>query len=435
MATAKQFQVNTLSGGTLTTGLVSYWNMEGNSNDFYGSNNGTDTSVTYGTSYGKVNQGALFNGSNSMIALGSPSSKTAFSYVAWIKMTGNAPVSAAYIIALQGTQSLSLVANPSTNYLSALLYPAMSSNLNDNTSHNMNDSTWHFVVLTWSGTTLTLYRDGSNVGSSSISAANAGGGTGSIGVNGTGGNSTYFTGDIDEVGIWSKALSTNEISDLYNGGAGQTMLWGDTQSDSMMNADSRFATVAFTKRFVAALAATIMNAASRFTTLAGNLLILVRNVSVTMMNAASRLTMLAGTITKYVTALSVSMMNSASRLATLFGQQMQYIANLSVSMMNAVSRLVVLTTGNMKILVVNMMNAAGRFTTIYSQISLYIRNLTVNMMYAVNRLTSFLVTIPGTWAFRAKNPTSWAFRSKNNTPWTFRTKNPPGAENIPSEPN
>jgi hypothetical protein len=226
LALTKAFQVNTLSGGTLTTGLISYWNMQGNSNDYWGTNNGTDTSITYGTSYGKVAQGALFNGSNSMIALGSPSSKTAFSYAVWIKMTGNAPVSSAYIIALQGTQSLNLAVNYSTNYLATILYPAMGSNLNDNTSHNMNDSTWHFVVLTWSGTTLTLYRDGSNVGSSSASAANAGGGTGSIGVNGTGGNSTYFPGDIDEVGIWSRALTTTEISDLYNGGAGQTMCNG-----------------------------------------------------------------------------------------------------------------------------------------------------------------------------------------------------------------
>jgi hypothetical protein len=36
----------------------------------------------------------------------------------------------------------------------------------------------------------------------------------------------YMNGDIDEFGIWSKALSTNEISDLYNGGAGQTMCNG-----------------------------------------------------------------------------------------------------------------------------------------------------------------------------------------------------------------
>ena len=48
MGATPNFQVNTLSGGSLTTGLVSYWNMQGNSNDYYGSNNGTDTSVSYG---------------------------------------------------------------------------------------------------------------------------------------------------------------------------------------------------------------------------------------------------------------------------------------------------------------------------------------------------------------------------------------------------
>jgi hypothetical protein len=426
MATAKQFQVNTLSGGTLTTGLVSYWNMEGNSNDFYGSNNGTDTSVSYGTSYGKVGQGALFasSASNVSVADNSNLSPASFSLAVWVYFTSTATGHNISIVkSLQNSGVvgwLIQISNTDINIQSGYGYADWSQTISYNT--------WHFIVLTQTGTSAYLYIDNVSKGSQ-VSTAIANQATPlKILVNG---GSNY----LDEMGIWSKALSTNEISDLYNAGAGQTMVWGDTQSDSMMNADSRFATVAFTKRFVAALAATIMNAASRFTTLAGNLLILVRNVSVTMMNAASRLTMLAGTITKYVTALSVSMMNSASRLATLFGQQMQYIANLSVSMMNAVSRLVVLTTGNMKILVVNMMNAAGRFTTIYSQVSLYIRNLTVNMMYAVNRLTSFLVTIPGTWAFRAKNLTSWAFRSKNNTSWTFRTKNPPGAENIPSEPN
>ena len=42
-STTEAFQVNTLSSGTLVKGLVSYYRMEGNSNDYYGSNNGTDT--------------------------------------------------------------------------------------------------------------------------------------------------------------------------------------------------------------------------------------------------------------------------------------------------------------------------------------------------------------------------------------------------------
>ena len=37
--------------------LVSYYKLEGNSNDSKGSNNGTDTSVDYGTAYGKFGQG------------------------------------------------------------------------------------------------------------------------------------------------------------------------------------------------------------------------------------------------------------------------------------------------------------------------------------------------------------------------------------------
>jgi len=49
--------------------LLSYYQMEGNSNDSVGSNNGTDTNVVYGTSYGKFNQGVYFNGLGSQIVL------------------------------------------------------------------------------------------------------------------------------------------------------------------------------------------------------------------------------------------------------------------------------------------------------------------------------------------------------------------------------
>jgi hypothetical protein len=130
-------------------------------------------------------------------------------------------------------------------------------------------------------------------------------------------------------------------------------------------------------------------------------------------------------VQNYSFALTVTMMNAASRLTTLFGQQMQFFFNLSVSMMNNASRLAVLTTGNMKILVVNMMNAASRFTTLTPKILVYIFNLSVNMMYSVNRLTKFIVSIPGQWNFRPKNITTWTFRPKDNL----------GPQNIPSQPN
>ncbi|NTW32416.1 MAG: LamG domain-containing protein, partial [Bacteroidetes bacterium] len=45
--------------------LVSYWRMEGNSNDSKGINNGSDNSITYGNSYGKFGQGASFSSASS----------------------------------------------------------------------------------------------------------------------------------------------------------------------------------------------------------------------------------------------------------------------------------------------------------------------------------------------------------------------------------
>ena len=41
-----------------------------------------------------------------------------------------------------------------------------------------------------------------------------------LGTRGFGGASQYFAGTIDEVGIWSRALTSTEVTSLYNGGAG-----------------------------------------------------------------------------------------------------------------------------------------------------------------------------------------------------------------------
>src|SRR5664280_2692195 len=82
---AKHFQVDT--GGTLLTSLLSYFRMEGDSTDYWGSNNGTDTAITYNSGNGKVNQGAGFNGSTSKITMsGCPITGSGnFSIFVWVK--------------------------------------------------------------------------------------------------------------------------------------------------------------------------------------------------------------------------------------------------------------------------------------------------------------------------------------------------------------
>jgi hypothetical protein len=68
--------------------LASYYRFEGNSNDAKGSNNGSDTSISYGSSYGEFGQGASFNGGSSEMDMGNVFDETGtspFSISTWIK--------------------------------------------------------------------------------------------------------------------------------------------------------------------------------------------------------------------------------------------------------------------------------------------------------------------------------------------------------------
>lgn len=50
--------------------IKGYWKFNGNSNDYSGNgNNGTDTGITYGQSYGIIGQGANFNGTTGKIVM------------------------------------------------------------------------------------------------------------------------------------------------------------------------------------------------------------------------------------------------------------------------------------------------------------------------------------------------------------------------------
>ena len=54
----------------LTTSLISYWKLDGDSTDATGNGNtGSDTAITYNAGNGKIVQGAGFNGTTSKIVL------------------------------------------------------------------------------------------------------------------------------------------------------------------------------------------------------------------------------------------------------------------------------------------------------------------------------------------------------------------------------
>ena len=89
---------------------------------------------------------------------------------------------------------------------------------NSNTSVTLNQSVsvnnWHHIVVTYDGTTLTLYRNGSSVGTPTTSTGNITNTSKTLTIGVRGGN--YFGGNISQAQIYSRALTATEIQQNFN---------------------------------------------------------------------------------------------------------------------------------------------------------------------------------------------------------------------------
>jgi Concanavalin A-like lectin/glucanases superfamily len=88
-------------------------------------------------------------------------------------------------------------------------------------SNTYNDDQWHHAVVTYDGSILRMYIDGSEIGNKSIKQGQGPDNT-SENVLRIGANSAildnFFIGNIDEIGVWEKALNQTEITTLMNVG-------------------------------------------------------------------------------------------------------------------------------------------------------------------------------------------------------------------------
>lgn len=218
----------------LLTNLISYWRMEGNSNDSLGTNNGTDTNMTYGVAGGKIEQGATYGGTSKIVLKTSKiiASLTNSSVSMWVKTTQAVAGSGYPLYCERGSSGNDIfkicVGSTTANTGKIFIVHRDDAGTLDNnfipTAARVDDGNWHFVVMTKAGVAAKLYID--NVLSSS----------GNISGNDTMTDATLqvwsgldqgdalinFVGSIDEMGVWSKTLSVIEIGELYRAGYGRT---------------------------------------------------------------------------------------------------------------------------------------------------------------------------------------------------------------------
>ena len=195
--------------------LVQYTRFEGNSTATVG-NNGTDTTITYGTAYGKHGQGAMFNGTSSKIVLadtGFPSGNGDRTICAWIKLDA---IGAERCIFDYGSranyQDISFEVL-STGKLWMDIY-----NEGKGGTTIMSAGVWNHVAVSYVGSTktATFYVNGvADAPVTYVNALNTTLSTARIGCLQTDAH-YFFNGSIDELSIFSRALTSTEISNLYN---------------------------------------------------------------------------------------------------------------------------------------------------------------------------------------------------------------------------
>jgi hypothetical protein len=248
-----------------TNGLVGWWPFNGNANDESGNgNNGTVNGATLTSDRnGDMNEAFEFSGNN---FINIPDN--------FILNSNYITVSIWFVSITQSFGSLIYKTDESAlneQYAIVLNYPSPNSTIwsikngnncnnpgigwqNSSINQNLSDNNWHNIICTYDGNLSNIYLDNNLIASNSFvsNIIDACGGDINIG---KGYNSNYFySGKIDDIGIWNRALTACEIKNLYNGGVpnssqtqtaldaytwpvnNQTYTQSGTYSDTLVNA-------------------------------------------------------------------------------------------------------------------------------------------------------------------------------------------------------
>ena len=220
---------------TLPSGLVSLWHGEGNALDSYGGNNGTlVTNVTYGP--GRFGQAFVGAGWNSYVAVGSAANLDFqdFTIAAWLRKSNAWSVALSsqwasifgfwnggYGFQMSEDGDLGLFLNG--YYSSVNVYP------------RIQDTDFHHIAVTKSGTTVVFYVDGKpyNLGwpyEYDVTFTN----THSAYIGGYPNDwADDFHGTIDELSIYNHGLSPSEMHSLYQATSAEGWNPVDTSSDGI----------------------------------------------------------------------------------------------------------------------------------------------------------------------------------------------------------
>lgn len=209
----------------LENGLIAHYPFNGNANDESGNgHHGTLNGPVLTTDrFGNMNSAFYFDGQNDFISILTSLSdfeNQHFTISAWVKWEDGAwCCGGGGIFDITSSDEeidhYALTCHNS-NIRSYINYPDPNNKIQHDTTA-LTDNNWHHVVATYNGAVRALYLDGILLKSEQYNEPIlfSAGTKAFIGVNLPGGDD-YFKGKIDETRIYNRALSCNEINELYH---------------------------------------------------------------------------------------------------------------------------------------------------------------------------------------------------------------------------
>ena len=225
-------------------GLVGWWPGDGNANDIHGTNNGTLQGGATATAAGMVAQAFSFDGTNGYVQIPDNAAlqPTNLTIEAWVLFSsldsaasGGSPPGQQYIVFKQNTRSSNfegyyLGKERSATVMSLCSESASSSGqvVEVDSSPMIATGVWYHVAGVRGSNFIQLYINGQLVGQTNVSfAQNYGNLPLYFGSSGESYWDHKLKGLLDEVSLYNRALSSNEVAAIYAAGRGGQMQSGE----------------------------------------------------------------------------------------------------------------------------------------------------------------------------------------------------------------
>jgi prepilin-type N-terminal cleavage/methylation domain-containing protein len=214
-------------------GLVGWWPMNGNTKDMINEYDGVSTNGSTTAGYANVaDTGWLLVGDSSPRFISTPLrfSPSTFTTSIWAKPDGNGPSPYGAIMStardcceIAATTGMQLQYTRSTSALAVTLWTGgTNASAAFNVPNAITVGQWKHLVVTYDGSVIRLYTNGSEARNYTYAAPQSLPVSGyELKIGGGGWSTTGYTfgGSLDDARVYNRAITADEVSEMYNQGA------------------------------------------------------------------------------------------------------------------------------------------------------------------------------------------------------------------------